>query len=59
MLKYKFPKASNVEIKEEVFVGSHIRELIIYVKCEDQQSEVDKAAWNLFKNITNNFWGKT
>jgi hypothetical protein len=27
-LKNKFPKSSDVEMKEEVFVGSHIRELI-------------------------------
>jgi len=38
-----------------VFVGSQITELIPDVKFEDQLSEVEKAAWNLFKNVTTNF----
>jgi hypothetical protein len=56
-LKNKFRKASNVEIKQEVFVGSHITELILYVKYEDQQNKVDKAAWKSLKNITISFLG--
>jgi hypothetical protein len=52
-----FPRISDAEIKEGVFVGPQIRELIQDVKCEDQLSEVEKAAWKSLKNVTTNFLG--
>jgi hypothetical protein len=55
-LKNTFPRIRDVKIKEGVFVGSQIRELIQDVKFEDQQSEVEKAAWKSFKNVTTSFW---
>lgn len=58
-LKNKFPKSSDVEMKEEVFVGSHIRELIKQVKCEDQQCEVDKAEWESLQKNHYQFFGKS
>ena len=44
-LKYKFPRISDVKIKEQVFVGHQIRELIQDIKSEDQLSEVENSAW--------------
>jgi hypothetical protein len=43
-------------MKEGVFVGPQIRELIHHVKFEDQLSEVEKAAWKSFKNVTTIFF---
>ena len=37
-LKNKFPRISDAKIKEGVFVGPQIRELIQDVKFEDQPS---------------------
>jgi hypothetical protein len=48
-----------IKIKEVVFVGPQIRELIQDVKFQDQLSEVDKAAWKSLKNVTTNFFGKS
>ena len=55
-LKNMSPKISNAKIKEGVFVGPQIREIIQNVKSEDQLSELEKATWKSFKNITTNFW---
>ena len=44
-LKNKFPKISDYKIKEGVFVGPQIGELIQVVKFEDQLSETERAAW--------------
>jgi hypothetical protein len=40
-LKNKFPGISDAKIKEGIFVGPQIRELIWEVKCEYQLSEVE------------------
>jgi hypothetical protein len=48
-LKNKFPRISYVKIKEGVFVGPHIGELIRDVKFVDQLSEVEKSAWKSLK----------
>jgi hypothetical protein len=45
------------KIKEGLFVGPKIRELIQDVKFEDQISEMEKAAWNSLNNVTAIFEG--
>jgi hypothetical protein len=52
----KVPRTSDAKIKEGVFAGPQIRELIQDVKFEDQLREVKKAAWKTLKNVTNNFF---
>jgi hypothetical protein len=54
-LKNMFSKISNAKMREGVFVGPQIREVIQDVKFEDHLSELEKATWNSLKNITNNF----
>jgi hypothetical protein len=58
-LKNKFPRISDAKIKKRMFVGPQIRGLIEDVNFEDQLSEVEKAAWKSFKNVTTNFFGKS
>jgi hypothetical protein len=56
-LKNKFPRTRYAKIKEGVFVGPQIRELIEDIRFEDQLNDVERAAWKSLKNITSNFWG--
>jgi hypothetical protein len=56
-LKNKFPRTSDAKIKEGVFVGPQITELIQDIRFEDQLSEVERAAWKSFENVTPNFLG--
>ena len=56
-LKKEFPRISNVKIKEGMFVGIQIRELIWDVKFENQLSEVWKDYGNHSKMSPPIFWG--
>ena len=58
-LKNKSPRISDAKIKEGIYFGPQIRELIQYVQYEDQLSEMEKAAWKLLNNGTTNFGGKS
>jgi predicted nucleic acid-binding OB-fold protein len=56
-LKNMSPKINNAKIKEEVFVGPQLREIIQDVTFEDQLSELETAARKSFKNVIASFWG--
>jgi hypothetical protein len=56
-LKHKFPRVSDAKIKEGIFIGPQIRELIKDEQFEEQLNEVGKAAWQAFKNVTKSFLG--
>jgi hypothetical protein len=56
-MKTTSPRISYVKIKEGLFVGTQIRGLIQDVKFEDQLSEVKKATWQSFQNVTTKFLG--
>ena len=56
-MKNKLPRISDAKIIKGVFVGPQITEVIPDAKSEDQLSEVEKAAWNLLKNVTTSFLG--
>jgi hypothetical protein len=58
-MKNKFPRINDAKIKEGIFVGIQIRELIQDVKFEDQLSEVEQATWKSLKNVTTNFFGES
>jgi hypothetical protein len=58
-LKNMFPRINDAKIKEGVFVGSLIRQLMQDVEFEAQLSEVETAAWTSLKNVTTNFGGKS
>jgi hypothetical protein len=55
--KHKFPRLSDAKIKERIFVGPHIRELIKDEQFEEQFNKVGKAAWQALKNVTKSFLG--
>ena len=45
----KFPRISDAKIKDRVFLGPQIRELIQDVKSEDHVSEVEKSGVEIIK----------
>jgi hypothetical protein len=44
-LKHNFARLSDAKIKEGIFVGTKIRELINDEQFEEQLNEVGKSAW--------------
>jgi hypothetical protein len=56
-LKETFPRISDAKIKEGILVGPQIRELMQDAKFEEQRTQVGKAAWSSFKNVTKHFLG--
>jgi hypothetical protein len=57
--KISLPGLSDAKIKEGVFVGPQIRELIFAQNLNISPVKCIKAAWKSFKNIRNNFGGKS
>ena len=55
-LKTKCPTMSDAKIKEGIFVGLQIQELIQDVKYKDQLSELKRATWDILKNGTTIFF---
>jgi len=54
-LKNKFPRISDVKIKEGVFVGPSVRKLIQDIRSKDHLNEAEKAPWKSHQNDTTNF----
>lgn len=57
-LKTKFPKISDAKIKEGIFVGPQIRELIFDANFDATMDDRELAAWNAFKKICSGLLGK-
>ncbi|UYV74872.1 hypothetical protein LAZ67_12001574 [Cordylochernes scorpioides] len=56
-LKQKCSSISDTKIKEGIFVGPQIRELLQYGNFQNSLNEVEAAAWNFFRNVFKNFLG--
>ncbi|UYV63640.1 hypothetical protein LAZ67_2005138 [Cordylochernes scorpioides] len=56
-LKQKFSSISDATIKEGIFVGPQIRELLQDGNFQNILNEVEAAAWNSFRNVCKNFLG--
>ena len=52
-LKNTFPRIRDAKLREGIFVGLKIGELIQDVNFEDQLSEVEKSAWKSFSFLVN------
>jgi hypothetical protein len=55
-LKHKSSRLSDAKIKEGIFVGPQIRELMKDKQFEEQLNKMGKAAWQAFKNVTKSFF---
>ncbi|UYV72558.1 hypothetical protein LAZ67_9003697 [Cordylochernes scorpioides] len=56
-LKQKCSSISDAKIKEGIFVGPQIRELLQDGNFQNSLNEVEAAAWNSFRNVFKNFLG--
>ena len=56
-LTRKFPRISDAKIKEGIFVGPQIRELMNDKVFERSLNETEAAAWNSFKDVVKKFLG--
>ncbi|GBM92845.1 hypothetical protein AVEN_72429-1 [Araneus ventricosus] len=56
-LRLKFPKVSEAKIKEGIFVGPQIRQLMKSPVFERKLIKKEAAAWTSFKELAKNFLG--
>ncbi|GBL57329.1 hypothetical protein AVEN_245787-1 [Araneus ventricosus] len=56
-LRLKFPKASEAKIKESIFVGPQIRQLMKDSVFESKLTVKETAAWTSFKKLAKTFLG--
>ena len=56
-LQEKFPKVSQAKIKEGVFIGPQIRQIILDEQFSSLLSDLEKRAWQAFRKISQNFLG--
>ncbi|GBP26486.1 hypothetical protein EVAR_85988_1 [Eumeta japonica] len=56
-LKTKFPRISDAKMKEGIFVGPQIRELMNDSNFESTLNEAEQRAWTAFVEVCHNFLG--
>jgi len=56
-VRNKCPNASDVKIKEGIFTGLQIRELMQDKQFDEDLNESERNAWLCFKTICKNFVG--
>ena len=56
-VRNKFPNVSDAKIKEGIFIGPHIRELMQDKHFDEDLFEPTRNGWLLFKRICKNFVG--
>ena len=56
-LRSKFPRVSEAKIKEGIFNGPDIRELMSDRRFGAVLQGAEKVAWDAFKDVVNNFLG--
>ena len=55
-LRSKFPGISDAKIKEGVFIGPEIRDLINDIHFDLTLNTLERAAWVAFKDVVAGFW---
>jgi len=56
-LRNKFPKVREAKIKEGIFIGSQIRELMQDKHFDEDLNETERNTWLSFKRICKDFLG--
>jgi len=56
-VRNKFPNLSDAEIKEGIFIGPQIRELMPDKQFDEDLNETERNAWLSFKRICKDFLG--
>jgi len=50
-VRNKFPNVSDIKIKEGIFIGTQIRELMQDKQFDEDLNETERSAWLSFKRI--------
>jgi len=56
-VRNKFPNMSDAKIKDGIFIGPHIRELMQDKQFDEDLNETERNAWLSFKRICKDFLG--
>jgi hypothetical protein len=56
-VRSKFPNVSDAKIKEGIFIGPQIRELVQDKQFDEDLNETERNAWLSFKRICKDFLG--
>jgi hypothetical protein len=56
-VRNKVPNVSNARIKDSIFIGAQIRELMQDKQFDEDLNETDRNAWLSFKRICEDFSG--
>jgi hypothetical protein len=56
-LRNKFPKLSEAEVKQGIFIGPQIRDIMQDPDFHGSLSDTENAGWNVFKSVFTNFLG--
>ena len=56
-VRNKFPNVSDAKIKNDIFIGPRIRELIQDKQFDEDLNESERNAWLSFKTICKDFLG--
>ena len=56
-VRNKFPNVSDAKIKEGIFIGPQIRELMQDKQFVEELNETERNAWLFFKRICKDFLG--
>ena len=55
----KFPKISEAKLKERIFVGPQIQEVLKHLKFEKTLTALEQRGWKVFEWLCANFLGNT
>ena len=56
-VRNKFPNVSDAKIKEGIFIGLQIREIMQDKQFDEDPNETERNAWLSFKRICKDFVG--
>jgi len=57
-VRNNFPNVSDAKIKEGIFIGPQLRELLQDKQFDEDLNETERNAWLSFKRICKDFLGK-
>lgn len=53
LVSYTFPNLNNAKIKEGIFFGPQVRQLMKTIEFEDVMTTIQREAWISFKEVVN------
>ena len=50
------PKLSEAKVKNGIFIGSQIKEMLASIELEGKMNPIQKSAWKGSRLVVNGFW---